>query len=162
MGEHLLYPFLNVDVKFRYVDRIYVYTDGASRGNPGESASGYYLLDGRQKLVGKNVFYNGTCTNNVAEYKAVISALKRVLDDFGQDIEIVLHSDSNLIINQLAGNYKIKEPALKRLNSEADKLLKKFKNKKLLNVRRENRYISLVDKELNMFLDARPRGQSGL
>ncbi len=132
---------------------LYVYTDGASRGNPGESASGYCVLDDSHKILQWEVAYNGICTNNIAEYKAVIMALNRVLKEWGSGTALVLHSDSKLMINQLAGNYKIKNLQLKKLKKEAGTLLKKFKKHELLNVRRENRYVSLVDKELNDFLD---------
>jgi len=133
--------------------KLYVYTDGASRGNPGESASGYLIFDAWHSLFEKEVFYNGVCTNNVAEYKAIIAALKRALKEHGVAVELVLHSDSQLVVNQLAGNYRIRDTKLQPLNREAKPLLKKFKSYELLSVRRENRYVSMVDKELNAFLD---------
>ena len=141
---------------------LYVYTDGASRGNPGESASGYCILDGSKKLVLKEIFYNGVCTNNVAEYRAVIAALKRVLGEWGADTELVLHSDSQVVVRQLGGYYKVREPTLKKLNAEANKLLRKLKNHRILSVKRENRYVSLVDRELNLFLDRKAHGQEKL
>lgn len=133
--------------------KIYIYTDGASRGNPGESASGYLIFSSAHELLEKEIFYDGVCTNNVAEYKAIIVALRRALAKHGSGAEPVLVSDSNLIINQLAGRYKIRDAKLKPLNREAMALLSKFKKYSLLNVRRENRYVSMVDKALNAFLD---------
>lgn len=132
---------------------LYIYTDGASRGNPGESASGYLIFDARHRLLEEEVFYNGVCTNNVAEYKAIVAALKRALKEHGSAVELVLHSDSELVVNQLAGNYRIRDAKLQPLNREAKSLLKKFKKYELLSVRRENRYVSMVDKALNDFLD---------
>ncbi len=137
--------------------KLYVYTDGASRGNPGESASGYLILDQTRKLLQKHVFYNGVCTNNVAEYNAVIVALKKSLGIGGSEVTLV--SDSKLVINQLAGNYKTKDRRLRALNTAARKLLDAFKKRELLNVPRENRYISMVDMELNRFLDDKAAGQ---
>jgi ribonuclease HI len=135
--------------------KLYIYTDGASRGNPGESASGYRLFDPSKKIVHQHVFYNGICTNNVAEYEAIIAALKEALE---RDCdEIVLHSDSKLVINQISGAYKIKDRKLKELNSKARALLSGFEKHTLLNVPRSNREVSAVDKELNIFLDARSK-----
>ena len=137
---------------------LYVYTDGASRGNPGESASGYLILDYKDRQLAKRVFYNGICTNNVAEYKAIIAALKKAAGLASEGEELVLHSDSELVVNQLAGNYKVKDAALKKLNAEAKSLLKNFSKRELLAVRRENRHISAVDKALNHFLDDKANG----
>ncbi len=132
--------------------KLFVYTDGASRGNPGKGASGYLILDATHKVLAHHAFANGTCTNNVAEYKAIIAALKKALD-MGCD-HVVLSSDSKLAINQLSENYKVKDKALKQLSSEAKVLLARFAKRELLNVPRENRYVSAVDKELNELLDA--------
>lgn len=134
---------------------LYIYTDGASRGNPGESASGYVIMDTRHTPLYRHVFYNGRCTNNVAEYKAIIAALKKALGMGRDGTELVLASDSRLVINQLAGKYKVKDKELKKLNTAARSLLKKFEKYELLNVPRENRYVSGVDAELNTFLDGK-------
>jgi len=135
--------------------RIYAYTDGASRGNPGKSASGYRLLDASHKLLERRAFHNGVCTNNVAEYRAVVAALKKALERFGAGTEITVVSDSTLVINQLSGNYKVRSPGLKALNKEALVLLSKFKSHRLLSVRRENEYVSQVDADLNALLDGK-------
>ncbi len=132
---------------------LYVYTDGASRGNPGESASGYLILDYRDRQLAKRVFYNGTCTNNVAEYKAIVAALKKAVSIRHEGEQLVLHSDSELVVNQLSGRYRVKDAGLRKLNLEAKRLLKRFGSYELLAVRRENRHVSAVDKELNLFLD---------
>ena len=133
--------------------KIFAYTDGAARNNPGKSASGYCLLDNKHRVLAEDAFYNGECTNNVAEYKAVIAALSTALKMFGKESELVLVSDSRLIVNQLVGNYKVKDRALKRLNSEAKRLLAEFERHTLLNVSRENTHIVKVDKMLNLLLD---------
>jgi ribonuclease HI len=140
--------------------RVYAYTDGAARGNPGEGASGYHLLDSSHRLLARHVFRNGICTNNVAEYAAVVAALKKALELFGRETEIVLVSDSNLVINQLSGKYKVKSQNLKALNKEGRDLLARFKSHRLLNVRRENEYISRVDSELNELLDGKGGGKA--
>ncbi|MGC9157049.1 MAG: ribonuclease HI family protein [Candidatus Micrarchaeia archaeon] len=139
--------------------KFFVYTDGASRGNPGKSASGYAIYDDKFNLVKEYVFYNGIATNNVAEYKAIIAALKEAIK-LGAD-EIVLFSDSKLAISQLQGKYKIKSANLKQLNNEAKGLLLSLKSYKLENPRRENAYISSVDKMLNRFLDSLEKKSDG-
>lgn len=135
--------------------RVYAYTDGAARGNPGRSASGYHLLDGSHRLLERRVFYNGICTNNVAEYRGILAVLRKALERFGADTEIVVVSDSNLVINQLSGKYKVRSENLKALNKEGRDLLSKFRSHRLLNVRRENEYVSRVDAELNELLDGK-------
>lgn len=132
---------------------IYIYTDGASRSNPGESASGYQILDEEHNLLFKYSFYNGIKTNNEAEYLAIIAALERAAAEFGYGIEIHLYSDSQLVVRQLNGSYKVKDRGLKELHKKASEVARKFSICKLENVSREDRYISMVDKGLNLLLD---------
>ncbi len=132
---------------------IYIYTDGAARGNPGPSASGYQIFDSGHKLLIKESIFNGYKTNNFAEYFAVVNALERVSKEFGFDVDLRLYSDSELIVHQIAGHWKIKDQKLKALNLAARALIVKFRSFKIDNVPRENRYISGVDKELNLLLD---------
>jgi ribonuclease HI len=130
-----------------------IYTDGASRSNPGKSASGYAVYDNDDNfLLGKS-FYNGIKTNNAAEYLAIIAALESVSHEYGYDIEVNLYSDSELAVKQLKGSYKVKNPDLKKLNEEAVYLLKKFEIYSLFNVPREHPHIAEVDAELNKLLD---------
>lgn len=130
-----------------------IYTDGASRNNPGKSASGYEVFDSDYNLITKKSFYNGIKTNNVAEYLAVIGALEATIEECGYDVEVNLYSDSRLIVSQLKGEFKIKHPDMKKLNLEAMSLLKKFANFALFNVPRENEHIVEVDAALNELLD---------
>lgn len=132
---------------------VYVYTDGASRSNPGKSASGYLVLDSDDNILLQKSFYNGIKTNNIAEYLAIIAALEFVAHEYGYETELNLYSDSKLAINQLKGEYKVKNPELKKLNTEAVSTLKKFSQYNLFNVPREHQHISEVDAELNVLLD---------
>lgn len=132
---------------------IYVYTDGASRNNPGKSASGYLIFGDEAEAVIKYSFYNGIKTNNEAEYLAIIAALEKVGDEFGFDVEVFLRSDSQLVVNQLNGTYKVKDSGLKELHAKASELIKKFKKCTLAAISREDRYITMVDAELNKLLD---------
>lgn len=133
---------------------IEVYTDGAARGNPGDSASGFMVLsDG--EVIKEHSVYNGTATNNYAEYTAVILALRWCEEHlpWRNDVDIKLYSDSELIIRQLNGTYKVKSKDLEPLNKEASRLIKQFKRVLLNNVPRENTYITQVDRNLNLLLD---------
>jgi len=132
---------------------IYIYTDGASRGNPGKSASGYLILDSSNKPLLKEVFYNGRKTNNFAEYMAIIAALEKVAKLYGYENNITLTSDSEVAVKQINGLYKVKEKHLKELNKRVIELASKFKSCKFQNAKRENKFIAMVDRELNRFLD---------
>jgi len=132
---------------------LYIYTDGASRGNPGKSASGYLILDSSNKPLLKEVFYNGRKTNNFAEYMAIIAALEKVAKMYGYENNLILTSDSELVVKQINGLYKVKERVLKKLNKRVIELAGKFKSCRFQNAKRENKYIAIVDKELNRFLD---------
>jgi len=93
--------------------KLTIFTDGGARGNPGPAAIGVIFYD-----KDKEVYSHGECigraTNNVAEYKAVIKALKLVEDKF-KDCEIELNLDSELVCKQLNGEYKVKDENLKEL-----------------------------------------------
>jgi ribonuclease HI len=132
---------------------IRIYTDGASRGNPGKSASGYSISDAKGKLIYRNVEYNGIATNNVAEYNAVINALRKVIDRLGPENDIELFSDSKLVVNQINGKYRIRDKRLQELNSEVMVLLNNFNSYSVKDVPRETEGIVAVDRELNLFLD---------
>ncbi len=113
---------------------ISIYTDGGARGNPGHAAIGV-VIDG----VGYGE-YIGETTNNVAEYKAVISALQTVTKNLkteAQQTELLIHSDSQLIARQITGKYKIKLPHLKELCVEARALIKNFKEVRFVEIPRE-------------------------
>ncbi len=130
-----------------------IYTDGASRNNPGKSASGYELLDSDRNTLMQKSFYNGIKTNNEAEYLAIIAALMAASETYGYDAEIDLYSDSRLVISQLNGVFKVKSHELKKLHKDAMELVGKFRACRLHNVPRENEYITRVDAELNRLLD---------
>ncbi|MGC8478933.1 MAG: ribonuclease HI family protein [Candidatus Micrarchaeia archaeon] len=145
---------------------IYVYTDGAARGNPGPSASGFIIME-EGKQVAHGEFYNGIATNNFAEYSAVIKALEACASLYdAKNTDLVVTSDSEVVIRQLNGIYKIKSEKLQELNKRASLLATKFKSVKFENARRTSRFISMVDKAINGLLDKvgeqkRPLKQDG-
>jgi len=96
-----------------------VYTDGGSRGNPGPSALGVVLADEKGKIIKKYSQFLGEMTNNQAEYQAVIFALKKVKALLGkneiQKIEVEIRSDSELLVSQLRGKFKILDENIQKL-----------------------------------------------
>jgi ribonuclease HI len=139
--------------------KLVIFTDGAARGNPGPSASGYLVFE-KGRLIRKEEFYNGIATNNTAEYKAIIAALEWCAKaEDTHKIRITLNSDSEVAVKQLNGSYKTKSASLKALNRKAKSLAESFDSVEFANVRRSNRYISAVDKALNSLLDDRESGQ---
>jgi ribonuclease HI len=90
-----------------------VYTDGASRGNPGSAGIGGVILDAEGVVIEEWNDYLGTSTNNVAEYKGLLSSFSR-LSELKPD-KVIFHLDSELIVRQLSGQYKVRDPKLKEL-----------------------------------------------
>ena len=133
-----------------------IFTDGAARGNPGPSASGYMIFENGKKVAEEFVF-NESKTNNYAEYKAIIMALERCKTMLKKVDECAakLFSDSELVVKQLNGEYKLKSPDLRPLNRKVVELAAGLGKVEFENVRRENRHISEVDKNLNILLDSR-------
>lgn len=91
-----------------------LYTDGGSRGNPGPAAWGFVLYQDHQKIASKNG-YLGHTTNNVAEYTACVEGLQYIKNNWGEGHQIQCFADSQLMIEQLNGRYKIKALHLKPL-----------------------------------------------
>lgn len=94
--------------------KLIIYTDGASRGNPGPASYGFTISDDQGKLLYEEGKYIGITTNNVAEYTGVYEALKYIKRKHGRHfLEIELYADSKLVVEQLSGRYKMKSPHLK-------------------------------------------------
>lgn len=133
-------------------EKIVMYTDGGARGNPGPAAVGA-VIDGKRyaKAIGET-------TNNVAEYRAVIFGLQKVKQLLGhgkaRETEVEVRADSELIVSQLTGTYKIKDPELKDLFIGVWNLRQDFKGVTFRLVRRgENRAAdALVNRELDTLL----------
>ncbi len=131
-----------------------IYTDGAARGNPGKSASGFAIYSKGRKIH-TDVIYNGVKTNNFAEYTAIIRALEWCTDNIDTgDTSIKIYSDSELVVRQLGGLYKTKSKEMKRLYNSAKKLEHVFVSVIYANLPREAPGIARVDKRLNVFLDS--------
>ncbi|MBI2031591.1 MAG: ribonuclease HI family protein [Candidatus Levybacteria bacterium] len=95
-----------------------IYVDGGARGNPGPSATGVYITDQDGRKIAGFGRKIGRATNNIAEYKAVISALEWIIENknnLAEDVKIYLFLDSNLAYSQISGLFRIKNTALKNL-----------------------------------------------
>jgi ribonuclease HI len=109
--------------------------DGASRGNPGPAAIGVLLKDENKKLIATISESLGTTTNNQAEYRALISGLKKAIDLGAR--QVLVNSDSELMVKQLNGLYRVKKEELKPLYSEAKKLAGSLESFKIVSIARE-------------------------
>ena len=94
-------------------EELYLYTDGASRGNPGPAGAGYLIKDPQDRTVTQGYQYLGVTTNNVAEYRALLLGLEKAAEYEPSRIHIFL--DSELVVQQVAGIYKVRDPKLKSL-----------------------------------------------
>lgn len=106
-------------------EKIIVNTDGGARGNPGPAASAFVVKKGNE-VVFKKGFYLGHTTNNVAEYTAVLKALEWLKENNFIDKEIFFEIDSELVVRQLTGIYKVKNFQLKVLYQKIKDLEKSF------------------------------------
>ena len=126
-------------------------TDGGARGNPGPAAFGYVLETEDGTILAAHGERIGVATNNVAEYSALVAGLERALELGVDELEVV--SDSELLVKQMLGLYRVKHPNLKPLYDEARQLLASYKEKDLQHVRRE--FNKDADALVNAALDAR-------
>lgn len=99
------------------MEEVIIYTDGASRGNPGPASYGFVITDSRGKLIYKEGRVIGVNTNNFAEYTGVLEAFKYLATEYKSKlpIKINLYADSKLVVSQLSGKFKIKAENLKPL-----------------------------------------------
>jgi len=103
------------------VDRVIICTDGASQGNPGPAAIGATIKDKQGKLIGRISQRIGQATNNQAEYRAIIAALEEATRLGAKQVKI--NSDSQLVVRQINGEYRVKKATLKPLHQRVKKLL---------------------------------------
>ena len=122
--------------------------DGASRGNPGPAACGFVVYKDDELVEARGEFL-GSTTNNVAEYKGLIRGLEFLVRRGVK--EVTIYADSELVVKQIKGEYKVKSPHLKPLHSYAQKLLKNFEKVSILHhPRSSNRE---ADRVANLALD---------
>src|SRR5262249_21646629 len=129
-----------------------IHTDGASRGNPGAAAFAYVIRrDGEAPIEEAGCL--GQMTNNQAEYTALVRALEHALQ-LGPHHRLLIHSDSELMVKQMKGEYRIKDPGLRSLYQEAARLWGGFDERpRIVHVRREQN--SRADELCNLALDGK-------
>ena len=128
---------------------LHIHIDGASRGNPGEACFGVHVATPQGETLAGLYGYLGRATNNVAEYQALLQAL-RFAEQRGAT-RVRVFSDSELVVRQVNGQYKVKHPDMQVLHGEARALMRRFRDVEIAHVRREqNRE---ADKLANTALD---------
>jgi ribonuclease HI len=130
-----------------------IFTDGASRGNPGHAAIGIVIQDNNSRLLKEISDYIGVNTNNYAEYQAVLRALKEAKNLKADSV--TLFSDSELVCRQLTGEYRVKSSNIRPLFSEVISIASQFQNFSVEHIRRELN--SHADKLANAALDNRKK-----
>ena len=129
--------------------KLIAHTDGGARGNPGPAALGVYITDTAGQPVKEHGRYLGHATNNHAEYAAVIDALEHAKQLGADELDVFL--DSELVVRQLAGQYRVKDPGLAQQYMRVHNLRLGFRKVTFTHVRRENN--KEADRLVNQTLD---------
>jgi ribonuclease H / adenosylcobalamin/alpha-ribazole phosphatase len=127
-----------------------LYTDGGARGNPGPAAYAYVLEADDGTVLSQHGEAIGVATNNVAEYRGLVAGLTKALELHVPEVEVV--SDSELVVKQMRGEYRVKNEALRSLSLEAARLARQIGNVRFTHVRRAHN--ELADRLVNEALDA--------
>ena len=127
-----------------------LFTDGGARGNPGPAAYGFVLESEDGTVLAAEGEAIGTATNNVAEYSGLIAGLEKAIELHVPQVEVV--SDSELMVKQMRGEYRVKNEALRELYDEATALARRLGNVEYRHVKRAHN--ELADKLVNDALDA--------
>jgi ribonuclease HI len=136
-------------------EELRIHIDGGSRGNPGDAGYGVYVQDADGADVARLYGYLGVATNNVAEYQGLINGLRFALEQGARRVQV--YSDSELVVRQIEGRYKVKHEGLRPLYREASALLGRFTRWSVTHVRREQN--KEADKLANRALDEKASGR---
>jgi len=115
---------------------VIVHIDGGSRGNPGPAGFGVRVSRADGTVVTEISESIGTATNNVAEYRGLLAALEWAGEH--REPDLVIHSDSELLVKQMRGEYRVKHPGLQPLHAEAKRLVARLGHVRFVHVRREH------------------------
>jgi ribonuclease HI len=135
---------------FQKITEVKLYADGGSRGNPGPSASAFVLFDEANRIIAKDGSYIGFSTNNQAEYRAILQGLNCAKQINVKAVHVYM--DSLLVINQMKGTFKIKNPDLLKIYKAVQSLIKNFEKVDFFHIPREMNKIA--DEQVNKILDA--------
>ncbi len=130
---------------------IELYTDGGARGNPGISGIGVWAKDSAGEIVFEHAKYIGHQTNNYAEYEGLIEGLQLLIAHKQESKNVLVHMDSELIIKQMRGEYKVKDPGLKKQHERVRALLVRFAHVSFVHIRREQN--AKADELANIAMD---------
>ena len=131
--------------------KLKVFSDGGARGNPGPAAAAFLIISDGGRILKTNRCFIGVCTNNQAEYQALIAALESAATFDAE--QVTCHLDSELVVKQLTGEYAVKNSELKFLWRKVQELRNRFKEVKFVNVSRTNSFIQRADELVNQTLD---------
>ena len=135
------------------LQKLVVNVDGGSRGNPGPAAIAAVVQSPDGEVLEERGERIGGATNNVAEYRALLLGIERASEFGAKELELV--GDSELVVRQVKGEYKIKDATLRKLHTEVERALRPFEKWSIRHVRRE--YNAEADRLVNEALD----GQAG-
>ena len=129
--------------------RLTVNVDGGARGNPGPAAIGVVLRDAGGEVLAERSERIGEATNNVAEYRALLAGIELAAEHGADELELI--GDSELVVRQVEGRYKVKDAGLRELHAEASRALAGFDSWTIRHVRRERN--ADADRLVNAALD---------
>ena len=130
--------------------KVTVYSDGGSRGNPGKSAYAIVVVS-NGRVVHEHAEFLGIHTNNYAEYRGLIAAINKAIELGADEAEFVM--DSQLVIRQMTGEYRVRNPDMAVLHADAEALAALIPKVSYRNVRRSEEYIPRADALLNAEMD---------
>ena len=139
------------------LDAVWLYTDGAARGNPGPAAAGFRILGPFEELLFEHEESLGERTNNQAEYAALILGLEASRAYTAGVVSV--GSDSNLLVQQMKGAWRVKHPELHALHNEAREKVARFHDVQFEHHPRTHAEIAKVDQALNRLLDWEARAK---
>lgn len=132
--------------------------DGAARGNPGEAGCGAAICNAKGTVVKELSRYLGYATNNVAEYEGLLMGLEALVGMGAK--RVLVQSDSQLLVRQLNGEYRVRDEKLKKLFQKAIRLLRQFDSYRIVHVPRESNALAdrLANQGIDRALARRPAG----
>ena len=131
--------------------KLQTYTDGGARGNPGPAAVGVLICNDQGEILLEHCEVIGEATNNVAEYQALIEGMKRAKELEAGELDCYL--DSELVVKQLRGEYKLKNYNMQKLFDEVRKVEQEFEHVSYTHLSREEEHLRRADQLVNLALD---------
>ncbi len=156
MEKFLVQEIASRRKKPQKIQQVITFTDGASRGNPGPAGIGALLFDQDDEKILQDYQFIGECTNNEAEYRALLLALDRAYEITQKNISCFM--DSELLVRQLNGQYEIRSEKLMKFYNEVKSRVSKFDQVTFTHVPREHPRLRLADRLANKAIDEAKMG----